>query len=87
MVSRALRVLIRDRVEINRVSLLQVLRTNVNMKPSSRVNQKLVIRRLVGMLTNDENVHLSFIFKKMTDVFEEGQGGVSVLETGSHCTA
>lgn len=59
MVSRGLPALVRDRMEINRVSLFQVLRTNVNMKPSSRVKLKLIIRRLVGMLTSDENVHLS----------------------------
>lgn len=59
MVSRGLPALVRDRVEINRVSLFQVLRTNVNMKPSSRVKLKLIIRRLVGMFTSDENVHLS----------------------------
>lgn len=59
MVSRGLPALVRDRVEINRVSLFQVLRTNVYMKPSSRVKLKLIIRRLVGMLTSDENVHLS----------------------------
>lgn len=59
MVSRGLRALVRDRVEINRVSLFPVLRTNMNMKPSSRVKLKLIIRRLVGMLTSDENVHLS----------------------------
>lgn len=59
MVSRGLPALVRDRMEINRVSLFQVLRTNVNMKPSSRVKLKLIIRRLVGMLTSDKNVHLS----------------------------
>lgn len=64
MVSRGLRALIRGRVEINRVSLFQVLRTNVNMKPSSRVKQKLIIRRLVGVLTNDGNVCFSFILKR-----------------------
>lgn len=64
MLSRGLRALIRGRLEINRVSLFQVLRTNVNMKPSSRVKQKLIIRRLVGMLTNDGNVRFSFILKR-----------------------
>ena len=78
MVSRGLCALIRGRLERNRVSLFQVLRTNVNMKPSSRVKQKLIIGRLVGMLTNDGNVRFFFYLKKMKDVFgsEEGQGRV-----------
>lgn len=39
------------------------------------------------MLTSDEKCSSFFYLKKMKDVFEEGQGGISVLETRSHCIA